>query len=185
MRPCLSGLDDPEHNPLDGWMALLAESAFGQCRLDGDFCGGHQFVHGAAIGHAVQLLALFIGEHTLEGQLDVERVSAFLLFSAVVGDFHGDAGEGNVFFLGIQFDGQRLARGQGGIEIVVGEGAESSPPRLLGRSVNSSWLLIFTLWRKLSWFRVLTVTGMVNLTDGQDEGHAVIEHAGTEVFRVF
>ncbi len=79
-------------------------------------------MHGAAIGHAVQLLALFIGEHTLEGQLDIERVSAFLLFSAVVGDFHGDAGEGNVFFLGIQFDGQRLARGQGGIEIVVGGG---------------------------------------------------------------
>ena len=63
MHPCLSGLDATEHNPLDGRLALLAEGAFREFCLDGDLGGSHQLVYWAAICHAVQFIALFVGEH--------------------------------------------------------------------------------------------------------------------------
>ena len=109
MRPSLSGLDGAEHNPPDEMLPLLAERAFREASFNGDLGGGHQLVYRAAIGHTVQLVALFVGEYALERQLDVELVFALLLFGGVVGDFHGDTGQRDVFFLGIELDGQRLA----------------------------------------------------------------------------
>jgi len=79
-------------------------------------------VYRAAVGDAVQFVALLIGEHALERQLDVEVVLALLLFAVVVGDFHGYAGQRDALSLRIQLQGQGLARRQGCVEIVVGRG---------------------------------------------------------------
>lgn len=78
-------------------MALLAEGAFGQVGLDAHLGGGHQLVHWAAVGDAMQFFTLGVGEHALEGQLDVQRVLAFLLLAVVVLDLDRDAGERNLF----------------------------------------------------------------------------------------
>ncbi|MNE21927.1 hypothetical protein D3C80_1151100 [compost metagenome] len=73
----------------------------------------------AAIGHAVQFIALGVGEYALEGQFDVQRVLAFLFQAVVALDLDADTGQRDVFLPGIQLQGQGFAGTQRGIEIIV------------------------------------------------------------------
>ncbi|MNE14463.1 hypothetical protein D3C81_1461680 [compost metagenome] len=73
----------------------------------------------AAIGHAVQLVALGVGEYTLEGQFDVQRVLAFLFQAVVALDLDADAGQRDVLLLCIELEGQGFAGAERGIEIIV------------------------------------------------------------------
>ena len=87
----------------------------------------------ALIGHAMQFIALGVGEYALEGQLDVELVFTLLLLSAVVGDLHGHAGQRDIFFLRVEPYGQGFARRQRSIEIIVRGGRRIVTAQALGQ----------------------------------------------------
>ncbi|MNG13321.1 hypothetical protein D3C84_969940 [compost metagenome] len=68
----------------------------------------------------MQFIALGVGEYTLEGQFDVQRVFAFLFLAVVAFDLDTDARERDVSLFGVQLQGQGFAGAERGIEIVVG-----------------------------------------------------------------
>lgn len=77
-------------------------------------------MHRATVGHAVQLFALGVGEHALEGQFDLQCVFAFLLLAVVAFDLDRDAGQRDFLLLCVKLEGQCLARPQRRIELIVG-----------------------------------------------------------------